>query len=1039
MSGIATILLDCGVCISGSDEVNSPGTDRLLARGAAIGRGHAAANLPTAADVVVYSSAVSPANPELAAAQQRQLPCIRRGEFLARLATFFECVIAVGGSHGKTTTTAMIAHILKECGLRPGFLIGGEVNGWELPATAGSGRILVTEVDESDGTQAFMHSTCAVVTNIEDDHCWSLGGIEPLEACFQTFAALAQRVICWSTPATQRLFADLRQVTYLEPTAIPANLALPVPGQHNRTNATLAVEAAVAAGAEREEAIQALSSFPGVGRRMTERFVSPDRQVRIVEDYAHHPTELQAALQTLREAYPESRLVAVFQPHRFERVKRYAQDFSRILATADRVVVVRPFAAWVGDGDIADPSSIARDITDVPCRYWDGEFDALAADLLQDLRTRPGEAVVAVIGAGDVNRVITLLRQLLVRDCLEACADQLRAECPHLPLSLDTPWAELTSLGVGGGIPLLAEPGELSELTAILRCSTQRNLNIFPLGHGTNIVGSDMSLPTIALRLARGRFTEVAVNAAAESVSAGAGTGLPELLRMMMREQLLPAKAAPLAWIPGSVGGAVRMNAGADGSVISDFVNRVEGIRHDGRSWAADHADINWQYRATDIPEDIIITRVHFRFPPADNGLAKSEYKRTGNLRQDRQPAGHSAGCVFRNAGTESAGRLLDKAGCKGMSFKACHVSNTHANFILTEPSACEEDLMRLILRAQRQTFEHSGVRLVPEVVFTNPATAQRVAHALPPARITVLKGGPSAERDISLRSGAAVATALRAAGHTVAEVDIRAADLPDLPANTDIVFPALHGAFGEDGGVQTLLEQRRIPYVGSGPQASALIMSKLATKKRLSEHGIPTPHYACLESAAAPIPDHLTFPVVIKPDCQGSTVGMSRLNKPSGWWRRALRQAFAVDSAVFAEEFITGIEITVGVLQGRSLPVIEIVPPAGRMFDFDAKYNHIHGHTQYLCPPLHVSETLQREARQMAEQVFSVLGAKDMLRVDFMIDNAGQPWVLEANSIPGFTATSLLPKAAQAAGISFVELCASLALGKTIPLPDLG
>jgi D-alanine-D-alanine ligase len=302
--------------------------------------------------------------------------------------------------------------------------------------------------------------------------------------------------------------------------------------------------------------------------------------------------------------------------------------------------------------------------------------------------------------------------------------------------------------------------------------------------------------------------------------------------------------------------------------------------------------------------------------------------------------------------------------------------------------------------------------------------------EALPPRHVVVLKGGPSEERAVSLRSGTAVAKALREAGYRVTELELEGRELPQLPHDTDVVFPALHGPFGEDGEVQRLLEERGLPYVGSGVEASALIMDKQRTKAVVRAAGVPTPAAVTLTGPQATPPPGVRFPLVVKPNHQGSTIGMMRLRQNSGWWRRALRGAFAVDAEVFVEEFVQGDEITVGLLHGKALPVVQIVPPKGRMFDYDAKYDHKRGHTQYLCPPSTVSEAVQSRARELAEKAFVALGARDMLRCDFIVAADGVPWFLEANSIPGFTATSLLPMASRQAGIEFPELCARLVRG---------
>ncbi len=291
---------------------------------------------------------------------------------------------------------------------------------------------------------------------------------------------------------------------------------------------------------------------------------------------------------------------------------------------------------------------------------------------------------------------------------------------------------------------------------------------------------------------------------------------------------------------------------------------------------------------------------------------------------------------------------------------------------------------------------------------------------------VAVLKGGPSAEHEISLKSGSAIAHALSTAGFKVEEISFRDAELPPLPPDVDVVFPALHGRFGEDGQIQKLLEGRDLAYVGSDAAASRLIIDKAQTKTVLQASGVPVPDGVTLQAPVAEVPESIPLPCIVKPNREGSTLGLILVEQVEEW-HHALEAAFAYDETVIVEEFVEGTEITVGIVAGKSLPVIEIVPP-GVIFDYDAKYTYSKGKTKYLCPPETVSDTVQMRAREIAEQTFVALGARDMLRVDLIIENGSlKPVVLEANSIPGFTATSLLPKAADAAGVSFTELCRRL------------
>lgn len=281
--------------------------------------------------------------------------------------------------------------------------------------------------------------------------------------------------------------------------------------------------------------------------------------------------------------------------------------------------------------------------------------------------------------------------------------------------------------------------------------------------------------------------------------------------------------------------------------------------------------------------------------------------------------------------------------------------------------------------------------------------------------RIAVLKGGPSAEREVSLASGAAVSNALRAQGYDVSEVDVTTTDT-DLPAGIEAVFIALHGTFGEDGELQALLEKKGIPFTGSGSASSRLAFDKVATKRVFEQKGISTARYEVLKRGS---PRTLRLPVVVKPPRQGSSIGLSKVFEEAGW-SAALETALAYDSEVLVEAFIPGAELTVGIVGDQVLPIVEIRAPDG-YYDYRAKYTK--GLTEYLVPaPLNAEDT--RHCQQLAWRTFTALGCRGMGRVDIRLTPEGHAYVLEMNTIPGFTETSLLPKAARAAGLEFGALC---------------
>lgn len=281
--------------------------------------------------------------------------------------------------------------------------------------------------------------------------------------------------------------------------------------------------------------------------------------------------------------------------------------------------------------------------------------------------------------------------------------------------------------------------------------------------------------------------------------------------------------------------------------------------------------------------------------------------------------------------------------------------------------------------------------------------------------KVAVLMGGPSAERDVSLRSGAAVAKGLREAGYDVTEVDVHGPDF-GLPTGVEAVFIALHGEFGEDGQVQAILEKKRIPYTGSGPEASRISFDKVLSKKLFDKNGIPTPEYEILRKGEKP---SLSLPVVVKPACQGSSIGVHRVASANAW-DAALKDSFKYGTELIVERYIQGRELTVGVVGNEALSVIEIVAP-DEWYDYDAKYTK--GACTYLVPANLESGTYA-QCQQIALKTFRALGCRGLGRVDFRLSADGRLYVLELNNIPGFTETSLLPKAAGHAGIGFSALC---------------
>jgi len=286
--------------------------------------------------------------------------------------------------------------------------------------------------------------------------------------------------------------------------------------------------------------------------------------------------------------------------------------------------------------------------------------------------------------------------------------------------------------------------------------------------------------------------------------------------------------------------------------------------------------------------------------------------------------------------------------------------------------------------------------------------------------KIALLKGGPGSEREVSLASGAGVARALRELGADVLELDVKGPGL-DLPPDIFIAFNVIHGTFGEDGGVQAYLESRHIPYTGEGVEGSRVAFDKIETKRKFQEHGVPTAGFEIIRAGGQPL---MALPYVVKAPKQGSSVGIYIVKTPEEV-APALRDAAQYDDILLVEKFVKGRELTVGILGDLALPIIEIYPKDG-FYDFKNKYPFLNpkaAGADHLCPaPLDENET--RLVQEVALKAHNSLGLEVYSRVDVLLSEDGQAFVLEINTIPGMTQVSLLPEAAGVAGIGYGALC---------------
>ncbi len=600
--------------------------------------------------------------------------------------------------------------------------------------------------------------------------------------------------------------------------------------------------------------------------------------------------------------------------------------------------------------------------------------------------------------------------------------EELEQTFPDLPLKYNVSWSEMTWLGVGGEIAIVAEPTDDIALVELLKFCHQRTVPVFVIGGGSNIVGMDKFYDGVVIKLAQNDF--IRIKAGTHHLTVGAGVRLSDLVSGAARRGF--GGIAPLGPIPGTVGGALRMNAGSHGVTIGEYVVDVCGYDMTGEAIAIDGKGISWNYRSSDIPDYIIITGAILKLPMADRDVELKKIAEEKELRRASDPSGRTAGCVFKNVSpSDQAGRLIDEAGLKDWSCGSARISKKHANFIINRKHASEQNIVDLMSKMRSTVAKRTGFYLRPEVVFANSDDLKCIESESPAPKVVVLKGGDGNEREVSLNSGAAISSALRNAGYIVDEIDIKTCEIPDAALNADVVFPALHGSWGENGDIQKLMEDAGIKFVGCNSKASHLVMDKIASKELLDKENIPTPAWCAVTEENSILPESMNFPLVIKAPCEGSTVGIFIVDNHDEY-EKILPEAFKFDSKLLVEQFIKGTELTVAIVNDEVMPAIEIVTPTG-FYDYDAKYVHNNGETQYLCPPKNISPEIQAKAAETALKFYKAADCRDLLRVDFIIDEDEMAYVIEGNNLPGFTSNSLVPKAFRQSKGSMEMLCVNL------------
>lgn len=658
-------------------------------------------------DRLIYTSALSVEHPLLRAARAAGVPCVRRGTLLAELAGEKK-LIAIAGSHGKTTTCGLVAHGVQRLGLEVNYILGGLFAGGAYPPSHFcGGEWLVAEVDESDGTIEAFHPEHTVLLNSDWDHADRYEAPEKAEAAFLGLAERTRGKV-W-LPQNERLRAKLPQALEI---GGPAGGDDEADGDLNRNNRRAA--ATVMQELTGSVPTGLFEDFPGIARRQSVRLERPD--LLVLEDYAHHPTEITALLGALRRRAGDRQLKVVFQPHRYSRTRQFCRSFAESLSKADQLSLLPVYAAHetlVDGGQLAD---LVAAFGMHPPEVLDFGPDGLARVCSESTAV---PTLLAFVGAGDIEDFAAACVSHLQQpgDRYAAFMEYARGRCsPDCVLRFDEPLARKTTIGIGGPARLYAEPAHRGDLSILLRACQLFGLSYFCLGRGSNLLVADEGYDGLVIRFATPEWSRIE-RLDTDRIWVGAGCRLKELCGFAAKQGM--AGFEFLEGIPGAVGGALRMNAGAMGSWMFDVVERVQFLDQEGKLQDWDREAFHFGYRKVEeISEGIALGAVLKGRESSETAVIRCQIDSYASARKDSQPRGASAGCIFKNPEGNYAGKLIDAHGLKGLRVGGAEVSTVHGNFILNSGQATAADVIELVRQIRSRVKAASGYELEPEVLL---------------------------------------------------------------------------------------------------------------------------------------------------------------------------------------------------------------------------------------------------------------------------------------------------------------------------------
>lgn len=729
MSGLALLLIGMGHKVSGCDRVTSVETERMQGLGLDFSSPHNEESIEDA-DVVVYSSAIRDENVALAGARKRGIQCILRAECLAAILGTKRGIV-ISGTHGKTTTSAMSAHLLRRGAVNPSHYVGAEIPVLGANAHwAEDGDVMVAEGDESDGTLALYSPEHVVVLNMEEEHLDFYTGLDHIKQVFNTLLdqTTGNVIYCKECPNATEVCAPRNgSVSYgwsdADFTATEVHetggtvafdvsfegkllgrVELGIPGLHNALNALGALAVAHVSGVPFNDCARALSTFAGAKRRFETKYFS--EKLRIIDDYGHHPTEVAATLQTARSLGAE-RIVVVFQPHRFSRTQKLASDFGEVLQGADRVFITDIYPA----SEKPIEGITGQTIVDAMKEHGKTEAEVVGsveqAHYAVGNALKPGDLLIT-LGAGNVHEIGTkITRDAQVLEELLRYADDENAGA-----ELYEPMRKHSTMLVGGPAQFWMEPSTHDGFAKMVKYCRDRGIAVRVVGRGSNLLVRQGGIPGVVIHPSRGVFGEASADG--DVISAGAGVRFKKVASVAQAQGLTGFEW--MEGIPGNVGGGLRMNAGAMGTESFDQVVDVTFLDEDGIIRTRTNEEITSHYRNVPELRRNFALSARFRGVPADAETIQAKMKESSDKRKTSQPRAASAGCIFKNPEEMPAGMLVDVLGCKDKSVGKARVSLEHGNFIVNDGKATADEVMELIAQIRQQARDEKGIELETEV-----------------------------------------------------------------------------------------------------------------------------------------------------------------------------------------------------------------------------------------------------------------------------------------------------------------------------------